>query len=77
MGQESFICHSCGKKVEYSGRRRLFETLNGWVMISLFKGPGAVEHHNFCSLTCLKTWLDSQTPEVPNVFLKAFEQEKE
>ena len=76
MARESFVCHACGKRVEYGGKERLFKTLNGWVIVSLFKSSGTVEHYNFCSLTCLKTWLDTQVPQVPNVFLKAFEQGK-
>jgi hypothetical protein len=46
--------------------------LNGWLMVSLWKGAETVEHYNFCSLSCLKTWADDQVPQVPNVFLKAF-----
>lgn len=73
MRRECFICYSCGARVECSGEDRPCEVLNGWLMVSRWKGPQAVEHYNFCSLICLKTWLDAQIPQVPDVFLKAFE----
>jgi hypothetical protein len=59
--------------VECSGEERPCEVLNGWLMVSRWKGPGTVEHYHFCSLICLKTWTDAQVPQVPDVFLKAFE----
>ncbi len=77
MPREYFVCHSCGERVECSGEQRPCEVLNGWLMLSLWKGPKVVEHYNFCSLTCLKTWADSQVPQVPDVFLKAFEKGKD
>jgi hypothetical protein len=46
-------------------------------MVSQWKGPEQVEHHNFCSLICLKAWFDAQIPQVPDVFLRAFEKRKE
>jgi hypothetical protein len=51
--------------------------LNGWLMVCQWSGPETVEHYNFCSLICLKTWMDTQVPQVPNVFLKAFEKGRE
>ncbi len=73
MPKEYFICHSCGERVEYSGEERPCDVLSGWLIVCQWKGPGTVEHYNFCSLGCLKTWTDGQVPQVPNVFLKAFE----
>ena len=72
MRREYFACYSCGEKVECSKEERPCQVLHGWLMVSLWKGPGAVEHYNFCSLNCLKTWVDTQLPQVPDVFLKAF-----
>jgi hypothetical protein len=63
--------------VECSGEERPCEVLNGWFMVSRWKGPKVVEHYNFCSSTCLKTWIDAQVPQVPDVFLKAFEEGKD
>lgn len=77
MTQGYFICHSCGKTVEHTEAERPCEVLNGWLMVSRWKGPKAVEHYNFCSLTCLKKWADAQIPQIPNVFLKAFEEGKD
>jgi hypothetical protein len=77
MRGESFICHSCGERVECSKEERPCEVLNGWLMVSLWKGPAAVEHYNFCSLTCLKIWLDARVPQIPDVFLRAFEKGKD
>jgi len=72
MPRGHFICHSCGKQVEHSAKERPCEVLNGWLMVCHWKGPGTVEHHNFCSSICLKTWSDAQVPQVPDVFLRAF-----
>jgi hypothetical protein len=77
MRREYFTCYSCGEKVECGKEERPCQVLNGWLMVSLWKGPGVVEHYNFCSLGCLKTWFDAQLPKVPDVFLKAFEKGKD
>ena len=74
MRKRYFNCHSCGKRVEYATEGRPCETLIGWLTVSHWKGFGAVDHHNFCSFTCLKRWVDTQVPQVPEVFLKAFEE---
>ncbi len=77
MPRGCFICHSCGKTVEHTKEERPCEVLNGWLMVSQWKGPETVEHYNFCSLICLKTWADTQVPQVPDVFLKAFKKGKD
>ena len=76
MPKGYFSCHSCGKRVEHSAEERPCEVLNGWLMVSRWKGLEAIEHYNFCSFSCLKTWTDTQVPQVPEVFLKAFEEGK-
>ncbi|MFO7997051.1 MAG: hypothetical protein R6U93_07975 [Dehalococcoidia bacterium] len=73
MSQGYFVCHSCGKQVRHDTEERPCEVLDGWLMVSQWQGPGAVEHYTFCCLTCLKTWTDTQAPQVPDVFLKAFD----
>lgn len=77
MAREYFVCHSCGERVECAAKQRPCEVLDGWLMVSLWKGPEAVEHYNFCSLSCLRTWADTQLPQVPDAFLRAFEKGKE
>ena len=77
MARESFVCHSCGERVDCSGGERPCDVLRGWLIVCRWKGPGAVDHYDFCSMSCLKAWTDSQVPEVPNVFLKAFEKGNE
>ena len=77
MPREYFICHSCGERVECGAKERPCQVLNGWLMVSLWKGPETVEHYNFCSLSCLKTWVDAQVPQVPDAFLRAFEKGRE
>jgi hypothetical protein len=72
MAREYFVCHSCGERVECSGEEQPCDVLTGWLIVCQWKGLGAVDHYDFCSLSCLKAWADSQVPEVPNVFLKAF-----
>jgi hypothetical protein len=77
MPREYFVCHSCGEKVECGVKRRPCDVLDGWLMVSLWKGPEAVEHYSFCSLSCLRTWVDTQLPQIPDAFLKAFEKGSE
>jgi hypothetical protein len=77
MPRDYFICHSCGERVECRVKQRPCEVLDGWLMVSLWSGPEAVEHYNFCSLNCLKTWVDTQLPKVPDAFLRAFEKGRE
>lgn len=73
MSRTHTICNSCGKTVTHSAGERPCEVLSGWLMVSRWAGPGVVEHHSFCCLGCLKTWTDGQVPEVPEVFLRAFD----
>jgi hypothetical protein len=77
MPEGYFTCHSCGKRVRYGTEERPCQVLNGWLMVSKWEGLRAVEHYNFCCFTCLKTWTDSQVPQIPAVFLKAFEEGKD
>lgn len=67
-----FFCQSCGKGVECSAEEPPCEALAGWLTVSHWKGPGAVSRYNFCSFSCLKSWVDAQVPGVPDVFLKSF-----
>ena len=76
MRKPTFICHSCGKRLEYAPGERPCEVLSGWLTVSQWKGLGAVDHHHFCSFTCLKRWVDTQVPKIPETFLKAFEEGK-
>ncbi len=77
MPKGYFVCYSCGKRAEFSPEERPCEVLTGWLTISQWKGLGAVEHYNFCSFTCLKTWADAQAPKIPEAFLRAFEEERD
>jgi hypothetical protein len=77
MPRGDFVCHNCGEIVECSEEERPCEVLKGWLMVTLLKGPKSGEHYDFCSLMCLKAWVDAQVPQVPNIFLKAFEEEED
>jgi len=71
-----FSCHSCGKRVESSPKEPPCEALKGWLTVSCWEGPGAVSHYNFCSFSCLKSWVDAQVPTIPEVFLESFGEDK-
>ena len=71
------VCPSCGKRVGFSPQERPCKVLIGWLTVTQWKGLGAVEHYNFCSFTCLKTWVDNRVPQVPEVFSRAFEEGKD
>jgi len=71
-----FSCRSCGKRVECSPGELPCELLKDWLTVSYWKGPGAVEHYNFCSFSCLKSWVDAQVPSIPKVFLEPFKEDE-
>lgn len=84
MGEKMYaVCQCCGKRVEYAEcsekctphEDTRCEVLTGWLSVSCWKGIWAVDYHDFCSFTCLQTWVDSKVPKVPQTFLKAFGQE--
>jgi hypothetical protein len=35
-----------------------------------------MSNYNFCSFTCAKSWIDSQVPKIPAVFLESFGEDK-
>ena len=76
MRERCFVCHSCSKRVEHTSEERPCQVLSGWLTVAHWKSVGAVEHYHFCSLSCLKSWTDAQIPQVPEVFLKAFNGEE-
>lgn len=43
-------------------------------MASHWKGKESVDHYSFCSVECLHEWLHGQITQVPDVFLKSFDQ---
>jgi hypothetical protein len=71
-----FACHSCGKEVEYSSGELPCEALEGWLTVCYWEGPGMMSNYNFCSFTCAKSWVDSQVPKIPAVFLESFGEDK-
>ncbi len=76
MAERDVICSDCGGKVEFSSKEPPCKVLDGWLMLSQWKGLGFVEHHHFCSLACLKKWAEAQTPKIPKVFLESFTDEE-
>ena len=71
-----FSCYSCGKRVECFPGEPSCEVLKGWLTVSHWKGLGAVSHYNFCSFSCLKSYVDAQVPRVPEVFLESFKEDE-
>ena len=67
-----YTCLSCGKRLERSPEVPPCELLEGWLTISRWRGIGSVEHYSFCSLSCLKSWVDAHVTKVPKVFLESF-----
>ena len=69
MQRECFICHSCSEKVELISGEPPCIALNGWLMISRWKGVESVDYYSFCSFTCLQRWVNTQVPQIPQAFL--------
>jgi hypothetical protein len=68
-----FICHSCGKKVEFEVEEPPCKALAEWLTVSHWKGMASVDRYSFCSLSCLQRWVETQVPKIPEVFLKYLE----
>jgi hypothetical protein len=77
MTGREVICCSCGKKLEIPKDVPLCEAIEGWLTVSHWKGPRAVEQWGFCSFVCLQRWVDIKVPKVPEAFLKSFEDKDE
>jgi len=76
MPSRSCVCHICGRRVDFSGQEVPCEVLRGWLMVSHLKGVEQIDHHGFCSLSCLQRWVDSLAPQVPQVFIESLEEEE-
>ena len=76
MGDREVNCSGCGEKVALSSEDPPCRVLDGWLMLSQWKGIGSVEQYHFCSLTCLEQWVKAQAPEVPRIFLESFPDEE-
>ena len=75
MGNKCCVCHSCGRKVEFSQEEFPCDVLRGWLIVSRLKGLESVDRYSFCSFSCLLRWVDSQLPAIPEVFLKSLGEE--
>ena len=71
-----FACHSCGTAVEYCAEEVPCAMLRGWVSIAYWKDVEKIERYNFCSISCLKTWLEAQITQIPDSFLKSFKEDE-
>ena len=78
------VCQCCSKRAEYTECVEKYAppedarcaVLSGWLSVSHWKRRGVVDYYDFCSLSCLQTWVDSKMPKVPEVFREAFERDK-
>ncbi|MCX6012070.1 MAG: hypothetical protein NTV30_01375 [Chloroflexi bacterium] len=73
MEPRAFICQTCGKEVDNIQDKAPCEVLQGWLMVTNWKGHENVDQIVFCSYSCLKRWVDSKTPNIPDIFMKSFE----
>lgn len=71
-----FSCQVCGKVTECLPGMMPCKALRGWLTVSFWEGPGEVKDYNFCSFSCLESWAKAQMPDVPEIFLKAFREDK-
>jgi len=81
MSRSNAVCASCGKKVEYADCSEQSHTpenprcqaLRGWLSVSRWKGIESFDQYDFCSLDCIREWIDEQMPKIPEIYLKPFE----
>jgi hypothetical protein len=71
--QRGFSCDFCGKVIEFSPAGHSPSSLEKWFTLTYWEGIGAVNHYSFCSLDCLRAWLDKHHTQVPDVYLKSFD----
>ena len=71
-----FSCRACGKEVEYFDEEPLCGVLSGWLTVAHCKGLGSIERYEFCSFSCLRSWVDERIPQVPEVFLESFKEDE-
>ena len=69
------ICHSCGREVELDEGDKPCDILCGWLMLSCLKSAESIDRYSFCSLDCLKMWVDEQLTNIPEVFLESLGEE--
>ena len=74
--EEQLSCHFCGEEPECPQGEPPCQALEGWFTVSCWEGPGEVVQYSFCSLDCLKSWVDGELPGIPEVFLESFEEGK-
>lgn len=75
MADRCCVCHSCGRKVEFSQQEMPCDVLSGWLIVSYMEGLESVDRFSFCSFSCLQRWVTSQLPEVPEIFLESLGEE--
>ena len=68
-------CQSCGSKIEFAKEEPPCKALAGWYMVAHWLAVESVDHHGFCSATCLQRWVSTQVPEIPRAFLESLEDE--
>jgi len=81
MSETYSVCFTCGKKVaftECSDQRPLpdnprCEALKGWFSISKWRGTECFDNYDFCSLDCLREWVEEQMPKIPEKLLKSLQ----
>ncbi len=66
-----FSCDSCNKTIELFPAE--LTAPEEWFTLTYWKGIGATNHYNFCSLDCLTKWLDKRHLPIPDVYLKSFD----
>ncbi len=75
MEKKFIACHNCAREKEIAGNLAPCQALAGWLTVHQWES-GAPRHLQFCSLRCMKAWVDSQVTEVPEVFTRSFDDER-
>lgn len=70
--EENLCCHICGETLECPDGEAPCQAFEGWFTVSCWDGPGEVSEYSFCSLDCLKAWVEGEMTGIPEVFLESF-----
>lgn len=76
MVGKSYICCSCGLKVDLQPDEAPCQMLKGWFVITRFQDKEHIGRYSFCSLNCLRDWAEKEIPPIPDVFLESLDEEE-
>ena len=67
-------CQICHKTAVVDCKEDVSSSMCGWIVLSMIHPCDNYDCFTFCSIDCLKTWINTQTASVPDVFEMSFKE---